>query len=143
MSDRAGYRRRFSDAFRGAALRSADTAYHQTRQTLSSIEERSRGLRAASEQLAGRLFRLGQRVIDRSPMPVPSLANDAFERMQDALHQLEHVIMSGDVSKLREKAAQEVRRTGTVEVRGGREGVPPLNQSREASRGKAAPRQSN
>lgn len=142
MPDPAAPRRRFSDALRGAAIRSADVAYAQGRQAFFSAERRTRGLRNASEHMAGRMFRAGQRFIEKSPIPVPELAKEAFTRMQDALRQLGHVIESGDVSSFRDKGHEaQMRRQGKVEIR---EAEAQIAQSQPlASHSKQRPRASN
>ena len=122
-------------ALRGAALRSVDLAYHQGRQALSSLEKRTRGLRGASEQVAKRVVKLGERAIAKSPLPIPQIARDALGHMHDALVKLDHGADAPGVGGIARGEQSHLHKHGSVPVvTAAKHAVTPVLQPGQAKR---------
>lgn len=104
-------KQRLTRLVRDAAKRATDTAARSALQLVEAAHERTEAWRNGEQgrRVADAVLTTGERLIDKSPVPVPVVVRDALGRMQDALGQLGGAIEVESASAAPEKAAEAVR----------------------------------
>ena len=79
---------------RKAAVRAGAVTQRSAVSAAESLYDKGHAWRhgAQAKRLADKVLRAGERLIERSPLPVPMVMRDALGRMQDALGQLGNTI---------------------------------------------------